>query len=200
MNDRPDDPDIPLAPFPTALPVSPFPPLEGSSEPYLESPVGAASVEGVAADPMPVRTEPGAVEPAMSAIPARTPPAYPVLPPSVLALGRFAFPPGEPPDDEDLAARDRRWTSRSLVVATVFLLVFNGVSIQNWSSQQAPDWMTTTVRRLADVWTEQMALLGADQPREAVREAYERARDAEWVGEGWWDSPGKTRSPPPSPR
>ncbi|MBX9615303.1 MAG: hypothetical protein K2X25_06875 [Caulobacteraceae bacterium] len=173
MSDRPDDPDIPLAPFPAALPVSPFPPLEGETAPYLETPDGPVPGEGVSADPV-VATAPA---------PAQAPPAYGVLPPSVLALGRFAFPPGEPPDDEGVAARDRRWTSRILVVAAVFLLVFNGVSIQNWSSQQAPDWMTTTVRRLADVWTEQMALLGADQPREVVREAYERARDAEWMGE-----------------
>ncbi|MDP3404267.1 MAG: hypothetical protein Q8S03_06220 [Brevundimonas sp.] len=183
MSDRPDDPDIPLAPFPTALPVSPFPPLEGEAVPYLETADGPASGEGVSADPMPGRTGPGVADPVVATAPARTPPAYGVLPPSVLALGRFAFPPGEPPDDEGVAARDRRWTSRILVVAAVFLLVFNGVSIQNWSSQQAPDWMTTTVRRLADVWTEQMALLGADQPREVVREAYERARDAEWMGE-----------------
>lgn len=183
MSDRPDDPDIPLSPFPTALPVSPFPPLEGATEPYLETPEGTESDKGFAADPMPGRTGPRAVEPAMAATPTPTLPAYSVLPPSILSLGRFAFPPGEPPDDEGVAARDRRWASRILVVAAVFLLVFNGVSIQNWSRQQAPGWMTTTVRRLADVWTEQMALLGADQPREAVRDAYERARDATWVGD-----------------
>jgi hypothetical protein len=65
-------------------------------------------------------------------------------------------------------------------VATLVLLIFNAQSIQNWSRQQAPGWVTTTVRRLADVWTEQIAQLGADQPRQAVRDAYERAREAEW--------------------
>ena len=179
MNDRPDDPDIPLAPFPTALPPSPFPPLEGETEPYLE----AAEPESRPADPpsdwiqtadahdLPTALEPEPVNP-------------------LLALGRFAFPPGEPPDEEGLAARDRRWTSRVIVIAAVFLLIFNIASVQNWTRQQEPGWITTTVGRLAEVWSEQMALLGADRPREAVRDAYERARDAEWSS-----SPGKRPTP-----
>lgn len=170
MSDRPDEPEIPLAPFPTALPASPFPPLDGETAPYLE-PVEA---EAPPADPpsdwiatadahdLPTAPEPAPINP-------------------LLALGRFAFPPGEPPDDEGIAARDRRWTSRVIVIAGVFLLIFNVASVQNWARQQAPGWVTTTVRGLADVWAEQTALLGADRPRETVREGYERARDAEWA-------------------
>jgi hypothetical protein len=166
MSDRPDDPDIPLAPFPTALPGSPFPPLEGEAKPSRDASAEAAPGDGIAAAD--VRN-----------LPAEPDPEPPVNP--LLVLGRFAFPPGEPPDDEEVAARDRRWTSRIIVVAAVFLLIFNAVSIQNWSRQQAPGWMTTTVRRVADVWAEQIAVLGADQPRQAVREGYEAARDAEWA-------------------
>ncbi|MFC5346215.1 hypothetical protein ACETK8_15520 [Brevundimonas staleyi] len=171
MSDRPDDPEIPLAPFPTAAPANPFPPLGGEpAEPYLEDPeadpnapvAGADWIETADAHDLPTAPEP--VNP-------------------LLALGRFAFPPGEPPDEEGVAARDRRWTSRVIVIATVFLLIFNAVSIQNWSRQQAPGWVTTTVRRLADVWSEQIAQLGADQPRQAVRDGYEAARDADWPGE-----------------
>ena len=165
MSDRPDDPEIPLEPFPTALPANPFPPLEGeAAEPYLDDAVedvGSDWIETADAHDLP--TAPDPVNP-------------------LLALGRFAFPPGEPPDEEGVAARDRRWTSRIIVVAAVFLLVFNAVSIQNWSRQQAPGWVTTTVRRLADVWAEQIAQLGADQPRQIVRDGYEAARDAEWAG------------------
>jgi len=166
MNDRPDDPEIPLEPFPTALPANPFPPLEGEvAEPYLEDPAADPPsdwIETADAHDLPTASEP-----------ATNP---------LLALGRFAFPPGEPPDDEGVAARDRRWTSRIIVVAATFLLIFNAVSIQNWSRQQAPGWVTTTVRRLADVWAEQIAQLGADEPRQAVRDGYEAARDAEWAG------------------
>ena len=174
MTDRPDDPDIPLAPFPTALPASPFPPLAGEATPYLDTP-GADPTETLAGgdwiETADAHDLPTAPQPDVAANP-------------LLALGRFAFPPGEPPDEEGFAARDRRWTSRIIVVATVFLLVFNAVSIQNWSRQQAPGWVTTTVRRLADVWSEQIAQLGADQPRQAVRDGYEAVRDSRWAGDG----------------
>ncbi len=173
MSERPDDPEIPLAPFPTAIPANPFPPLEGDAgEPYLDEPaenVGPASAGDASSD---------WIETADAHdLPTAPDPVNPLL-----ALGRFAFPPGDPPDEEGVAARDRRWASRVIVVATVFLLIFNAVSIQNWSRQQAPGWMTTTVRRLADVWSEQIAQLGADRPRQAVRDGYETARDADWSG------------------
>lgn len=172
MSDRPDDPEIPLEPFPTAIPASPFPPLEGETEPYLDDPVEDVGPES-AGDPPSDWIETADAHD----LPTAPEPVNPLL-----ALGRFAFPPGEPPDEEGVAARDRRWTSRIIVVAAVFLLIFNAVSIQNWSRQQAPGWMTTTVRRLADVWAEQIAQLGADQPRQTVRDGYEAARDAEWAG------------------
>ncbi len=176
MSDRSDDPDIPLAPFPTALPPSPFPPLEGQSAPYLEDPepspgrAGEATTQDPPSDwiqtadahDLPTSPDPQSLNP-------------------LLAIGRFAFPPGEPPDDEDLAARDRRWTSRAIVVATLFLLIFNVASVENWTRQQAPGWVTTTVGRLADVWGEQTAVLGADRPRQTVRNLYEQARDAVWA-------------------
>lgn len=169
MTDRPDDPDTPLAPFPTALPPSPFPPLEGPAEPYLETsdadpPVAQAGgdwIETADAHDLSTAPEPVAINP-------------------LLALGRFAFPPGEPPDDEGIAARDRRWTSRVIVIAGIFLLILNVASVQNWARQQAPGWVTTTVRNLADVWAEQTALLGADRPRQVVRDSYEAARDTDW--------------------
>ena len=173
MNDRPDDPEIRLEPFPTAIPASPFPPLEGeAAQPYLDD------VPDIGPDP--------AGDPPSDWIETADAHDLPTAPEQtahpLMALGRFAFPPGEPPDEEGVAARDRRWTSRVIVVAAVFLLIFNAVSIQNWSRQHAPGWVTTTVRRLADVWAEQIAQLGADQPRQAVRDGYEATRDAEWDG------------------
>jgi hypothetical protein len=175
MTDRPDDPDAPLAPFPTALPASPFPPLDGETAPYLEP----VDVKAPPADP-PIAQEGGDWIATADAHDLPTAPEPASINP-LLALGRFAFPPGDPPDDEGIAARDRRWTSRVIVIAGVFLLILNVASVQNWARQQAPGWVATTVRRLADVWAEQTALLGADRPREVVREGYERARDARWA-------------------
>lgn len=101
----------------------------------------------------------------------------------LVALGRFAFPPAPPLDDEGVAARDRRWTSRTVAFVTVFMLIFNSASIQNWSRQQAPGWVTSTVQQLSDVWSTQLTQLGADQPRQAVRTAYDNARDARFPGQ-----------------
>lgn len=114
----------------------------------------------------------------------------PTREPRLIALGRYAFPPEPPLDEEGEAARDRRWTSRSIIVAGLFLLIFNSVSVQSWARQQAPGWIPATVQQLAEVWTAQISQLGADQPRQGVREAYETARDQRF--------PGQPDAPPPT--
>lgn len=114
----------------------------------------------------------------------------PTREPRLKTLGRYAFPPEPPLDEEGEAARDRRWTSRTVIFATLFLLIFNSVSIQSWARQQEPGWITATVQQLSDVWTAQISQLGADQPRQGVREAYETARDQRF--------PGQPDAPPPT--
>lgn len=183
MTNYRDDPPIPLDPFPTMRPDSPFPPL----------------AESVAAPPEP---EP---EPEPAPAPARPPPPPEPDPPSdwigtadahdlavehgpgrenaLVALGRFAFPPSPPLDDEGVAARDRRWTSRTVIMAAAFLMVFNAVSPLNWSRQQPPGWIPETVRQLSEVWTDRLAVFGVDQPRRGLREAYEAAREARFIGQ-----------------
>ena len=168
MTDRSRRSRNPAGAVPDGDPGQPFPPLEGeAAEPYLDDPRASAD------PPQRLDRDRRRARPADRAGAGR-----------ILWWPWDGSPsrPEQPPDEEGVAARDRRWTSRTIVVATVFLLIFNAVSIQNWSRQQAPGWVTTTVRRLADVWAEQIAQLGADQPRQAVRDGYEAARDAEWAG------------------
>lgn len=153
----PDDPsEPPLAPFPAAPSVSPFPPLdgEGGADPPTDWNSGADAHD------LPIRQG------------------------RLAALRRLAFPPDEPPGEAELAARDLRWTGRVIVVATLVLAVFNIAAVQNWARQQAPGWGPVTVRELADVWAVRMALLGADQPRQGLREAYEAFREARFPGQG----------------
>ncbi|CAN5136994.1 hypothetical protein BH10PSE2_BH10PSE2_05080 [soil metagenome] len=154
MTDHPDDPDAVLAPFPGGDPRSPFPPLD----PPTDWNAGA-DAHDLSIAHRPVREHPLAI------------------------LGRFAFPAAPPPDEEGVAARDRRWTSRAIMIGVVLLLVFNAASIQNWARQQPPGWITATVQQLADVWTAQIAQLGADQPRQIVRDAYRHAQDARFPGQ-----------------
>ena len=159
MTNYRDEPPIPLEPFPTHRPDSPFPPLAESVAAPAEPDPPSDWIETADAHDLPTRE------------------------PRLKKLGRFAFPPEPPLDEEGEAARDRRWTSRTIVFAGLFLLIFNSVSIQSWARQQEPGWGTATVQQLADVWTAQISQLGADQPRQGVREAYETARDQRFIGQ-----------------
>lgn len=159
----PDDPNEP-APFPgDAGPFDPFPPRGQEMTPGADD-----------------RND---------WIEAADPHDLPTREPRLIALGRYAFPPETPLDEEGEAARDRRWASRAIIVAGLFLLVFNSVSITSWARQQEPGWITATVQQLGDVWTAQIGLLGADQPRRGVREVYEAARDQRFIGQDADDPP-----------
>ncbi len=166
--------EIPLEPFPTHRPESPFPPLYDSLPPPHEAPPDPPSdwIESADAHDLPTREN------------------------ALVALGRFAFPPAPPLDDEGVAARDRRWTSRTIVTATLFLLVFNAASPMNWARQQPPGWIPQTVDRLSEVWTGQLAVFGVDMPRRGAREAWQAAREARFVGQA---QPGASVGAPEAP-
>lgn len=158
MTDERDPPEIPLEPFPVHRPESPFPPLYESLPPGPGDPVSDWNQNADAHD-LPTREN------------------------RLAALGRFAFPPAPPLDDEGVAARDRRWTSRTIFVGAAFLLVFNAVSPLNWSRQQAPSWLQGTVEQLSEVWVGQLTVFGVDMPRQGIRETWMAARDARFVGQ-----------------
>ena len=163
MSDEPEDPPIPLEPFPAIRTDSPFPPLFETlpPPPPQEAPPDPPSdwIETANAHDLPTREN------------------------ALVALGRFAFPPAPPLDDEGIAARDRRWTSRTILVATAFLLVFNAVSPLNWARQQPPGWVPETVRQLSEVWTAQLGVFAVDQPRQGVRDLWQAAREARFIGQ-----------------
>lgn len=187
---------VPLEPFPVHRPESPFPPLYES---------------------LPERREPTPPEPRV-VLPPVTNPNAPPDPPSdwirtadahdlavehapepgranaLVALGRFAFPPAPPLDDEAAAARERRWTSRAILTATVFLLVFNAVSPLNWSRQQPPGWLPQTVERLSTVWVEQLSPMRVDDPRQGLRDLWTAAREARFVGQAPASGAGSTET------
>jgi hypothetical protein len=150
---------VPLEPFPTHRPESPFPPLYESLPAQTPADPPSDWIQSADAHDLPTREN------------------------RLAALGRFAFPPAPPLDDEGVAARDMRWTSRTLVIATAFLLVFNAVSPLNWSHQQAPGWVSETVEKVSEAWVGQLALLGVDMPRQGLRDAWFAAKDARFVGQ-----------------
>lgn len=158
-----DDPEEPIAPFPAPPSGSPFPPLGREFE-------------------TPAAPDPVADEREVADVPTDAP-DQPVRDNAIAALGRFAFPPAPPLDDEGVAARDRRWTSRVVLGVAVLMLVFNPASIQNWSRQQEPGWGTATIQQLADVWSAQAAQLGADRPRQAVRDLWASLSELRFPGQ-----------------
>jgi hypothetical protein len=153
MSDPRDPVDPPIGPFEAPPQASPFPPLPDQVRPSGNGDWNAG------ADAHDLPTRPG----------------------RLAALRRLAFPPDEPPGEGELAARDLRWTGRVILTATLVLLVFNAASLQNWARQQPVGWVSGTVRAVGDAWAERVALLGADQPRQGVREAWEAFRDARFV-------------------
>lgn len=156
--DKTGEGGVPLEPFPTHRPESPFPPLY-ESLPATPADPPSDWIQTADAHDLPTRES------------------------RLATLGRFAFPPAPPLDDEGVAARDMRWTSRTLVIATAFLLVFNAVSPLNWSHQQAPGWVSETVEKVSEAWVGQLALLGVDMPRQGLRDAWFAARDARFTGQ-----------------
>ena len=147
-----------LEPFPVQGTGSPFPPLYESLPPPPADPP-SDWIESADAHDLPTREN------------------------RLAALGRFAFPPAPPLDDEGVAARDRRWASRAIFATAAFLLVFNAVSPLNWSRQQAPGWVQGTVQQLSEVWVAQLAVFGVDMPRQGVREMWTAARQARFIGQ-----------------
>lgn len=163
MTDERDPPEIPLEPFPVHQQESPFPPLYESLPPGAGDPFSDWNRNADAHD-LAVAHDAGREN-------------------RLAALGRFAFPPAPPLDDEGMAARDLRWTSRTILIVTGFMLVFNAVSPLNWSRQQAPGWLQGTVQQVSEVWVGQLAVFGVDMPRQGIREAWMSAREARFGGQ-----------------
>lgn len=81
--------------------------------------------------------------------------------------------------DELAAGRTRRWISRTILFATLTLLVLNAASLHSWATTLPPGWATETVRELVDTWNDRLAMLGLDQPRKVIHREYES-----WKGKG----------------
>jgi hypothetical protein len=81
--------------------------------------------------------------------------------------------------DELAAGRTRRWISRTILFATLTLLVLNAQSLHSWATTLPPGWATETIRELADTWNGRLSMIGLDRPRKAIHDEYES-----WKGNG----------------
>ncbi len=76
--------------------------------------------------------------------------------------------------------RTRLWLLNGAVLCGLFLSATNADSVERWAASQSPNWATETVRLVADVWAERMALIGADEPKRVMKQNWEDWREAEW--------------------
>ena len=114
-----------------------------------------------------------AAEPASPGPPAHEPDAFERM---VERLRRMSgYDPGAEDEahDELAAGRTRRWISRTILFATLTLLILNAASLHSWATTLPPGWGSETVRELVDTWNDRLAMLGLDQPRKAIHDEYE---------------------------
>jgi hypothetical protein len=83
-------------------------------------------------------------------------------------------------DDEAIAERARRWTTRTIAIAALFLLVLNALSLKVWASTLPPTWGSETLRLVAGEWFDRTSAIGLDQPRKSVHDAYEAQKQRKW--------------------
>ena len=88
--------------------------------------------------------------------------------------------------DESAAARAERargWTSRTILIAVLLMLVFNARALQTWASTLPPQWGTETPCALvAGEWAGRSQDADFDEPRRRTHAAYETSKTLDWKG------------------
>ena len=98
-------------------------------------------------------------------------------------LGRLIGDRGEL--DESGAARAERalgWTSRTILIAVLLMLLFNARSLPSWASTLPPQWGTETLRLVTGEWAGRLQDAGFDEPRRRTHAAYETSKTLDWKG------------------
>lgn len=108
--------------------------------------------------------------------------------------------PKETPSPIDLPAPELEedglgWTFGVIIIASLFLLCANAVSLRDWIDDQPPGPVQAEAAELADQWVALTEGLGIGLPRKAMHAQWKRAEEAGFPGqkrdeEGAADSPG----------
>ncbi len=80
------------------------------------------------------------------------------------------------------AERTRGWTTRTILLATLLLLVLNAHSLSTWASTLPPQWGSETLRLVSGEWYVQTQAVGLDEPRRRVHAAYQTTKTLGWDG------------------
>lgn len=91
--------------------------------------------------------------------------------------------------EPELEQSGRGWTVAVIVIAALFLLVTNAVSLRDWIDDQPPGPFQSQAAALADQWVDATAAIGI--PRDFLHAQWKRAeqarfpaRDQDGRGEG----------------
>jgi hypothetical protein len=80
------------------------------------------------------------------------------------------------------AERTRGWTTRTMLIAAVTLLILNAHSLQTWSATLQPQWGSETLRLVSGEWAGQLQAVGLDEPRRRIHAAYQTSKTLHWDG------------------
>lgn len=83
-------------------------------------------------------------------------------------------------EDQVLAERTRRWTTRTIAFAALTLLFLNAQSLRSWASTLQPSWASETLRLVSGDWADRLNALGLDEPRARLHGAYEAQKSRSW--------------------
>jgi hypothetical protein len=75
------------------------------------------------------------------------------------------------------------WASGVIAVATLFLLLTNGVALQGWLYEQTPGPVQAWAAGLADDWVGLTDRLGLGSPRAAMHARWKKAEAARFKGQ-----------------
>lgn len=70
------------------------------------------------------------------------------------------------------------WASGVIVIAALFLLFTNAVSVRDWIDDQPPGPVQAEAAQLADQWLALTEAMGIGLPREAMHAQWKRAEEA----------------------
>lgn len=93
------------------------------------------------------------------------------------------------PVDADSTRSALRWTSVTIAVATIALLITNPAALSGWIGERDPTPIQLQASDMADRWTALMDRIGTTAPRQKLHALWKQAQAKRFGGEAPGTSP-----------
>jgi hypothetical protein len=80
--------------------------------------------------------------------------------------------------EPELEGRGLSWTFTIIIIAALFLLATNAVSLRDWIDDQPPGPIQAQAAEFADQWVALTGAAGIGLPRDAMHKQWKRAEEA----------------------